>query len=68
VNEESFEVKVENTGKLNERNPNDEGGFGLKSTMDRLSLLYDENAQFSIFNDIENKMVVCKIILPLNAN
>ncbi|MEN9963315.1 MAG: hypothetical protein RL582_410 [Bacteroidota bacterium] len=68
VKEDSFEVKVENTGKLNERNPNDEGGFGLKSTMDRLTLLYEQDAQFSIFNDIENKMVVCKIVLPLNAN
>lgn len=60
-----FEVKIENTGKLNQQQPNDDGGFGLKSTRDRLSLLYNEKANFSISENTADNMVVCQMTLPI---
>jgi len=68
VSDGYFEVKVENTGMLNQNLPGKDGGFGLKSTNDRLALLYDEKAKFSMTEDPTNKMVICKIILPIDSN
>ena len=62
-----FEVKVENTGKLDQSLPGEDGGFGLKSTKDRLQLLYGDEANFSIQNNEEKNTVVCKINIPIKT-
>jgi two-component system, LytTR family, sensor kinase len=60
-----FELKVENTGTLNkEINSN---GFGLKSTQDRLKLLFGANASFTIKQQTENTVTVT-VALPVKIN
>ncbi len=58
------ELIVQNTGSLNGRLAHNPDGFGLKSTQDRLNLLYQGKAVFHI-NDIAGEMVESKIIMPL---
>jgi two-component system LytT family sensor kinase len=59
------ELVVQNSGKLNGFAAKSEEGFGIKSTQDRLNLLYQGKAHFDI-HDIEGKnMVECKIIMPV---
>ncbi|MFM2358254.1 MAG: hypothetical protein RLY16_247 [Bacteroidota bacterium] len=57
------EITVENSGQLNGEINHD--GFGVRSTQDRLNLLYQGNASFSIAN-IDSKTVQSKVIMPVN--
>ena len=59
------ELAVQNTGKLNGSFKED--GFGLPSTLNRLSLLYGEKAKFNI-KQITPEIVEAKILLPLQMN
>ena len=59
------ELAVQNTGKLN--GIDNEEGFGLPSTLSRLSLLYGEKARFSI-KQITPETVEARILLPLQMN
>ena len=59
------ELIVQNTGQLNGVINSD--GFGIRSTEDRLNLLYQGKAGFSIQN-IDGNMVESKIIMPLASN
>ena len=52
---------VENTGQLAAA---EQGGFGLKSTRDRLNILYRGNAQFDIFQGSPN-LVTAKLVIPI---
>jgi LytS/YehU family sensor histidine kinase len=56
---------VQNTGKLNGIEKED--GFGLPSTLNRLSLLYGEKAQFSI-KQLTPDIVEARVLLPLHIN
>ncbi len=59
------ELVVQNSGKLNGVDLRNEEGFGIKSTQDRLNLLYQGKANFNI-EDMEGiNMVECKIIMPV---
>jgi two-component system, LytTR family, sensor kinase len=62
-----YELKVQNTGKLVNGQPLDNGGFGLKSTQDRLKLLFGPNALFEIV-ELENEIVEAKVQLPIKIN
>ncbi|HSN59829.1 MAG TPA: histidine kinase [Ferruginibacter sp.] len=55
---------VQNSGTLNGHAAYNKEGFGIKSTQDRLNLLYQGKANFQI-SDIEGGMVESKIIMPL---
>lgn len=57
-----FELSVANSGKLNGL-ASSESGFGIKSTQDRLNLLYQGKAQFNISESRDN-MVISTIIMP----
>lgn len=57
-------IQVKNTGKI-ETNRNSEG-FGVKSTIDRLALLFGEKASFSLVQDAENQ-VSATMKLPLSV-
>ena len=57
------ELVVQNSGKLNGYATMKDDGFGIKSTQDRLNLLYQGKAQFEI-HEIEGGMVESKIIMP----
>jgi two-component sensor histidine kinase len=58
------ELIVKNTGSLKISEIKNSVGFGIKSTQERLNLLYNEKAHFEIKN-IENNMVESKIIMPV---
>jgi sensor histidine kinase YesM len=58
------ELVVENTGHL--ENAKNVEGFGIASTINRLKLLYGNDAEFEIKN-LNNNMVKAKIILPITA-
>ena len=57
------ELVVQNSGKLNGNNGISDNGFGIRSTQDRLNLLYQGKADFEI-HQLENGMVESKIIMP----
>ena len=59
------ELSVQNTGQLG--NYPNSNGFGLKSTEDRLNLLYQGKASFAIKN-MNNEMVESRITMPFIAN
>ena len=58
------ELTVKNTGTLKTFDINNSVGFGIKSTHERLKLLYNRKAHFEIKN-IDNNMVESKIIMPV---
>ena len=58
---DDLELLVQNTGQLS-ANANGEG-FGIKSTQDRLNLMYQGKANFEIKN-IANNMVQSKVTMP----
>ena len=60
------ELAVQNTGKL--MNGTAKGdGFGLPSTLNRLSLLYGENARFSI-KQLTSEIVEARVLLPVQMS
>ena len=60
------ELIVQNSGSLNGYIRDGKDGFGIKSTQDRLNLLYQGKANFQI-RDIAGGMVESKIIMPLTS-
>lgn len=58
------ELIVLNTGRLNGNGVSDMAGFGLKSTQDRLNILYQGKANFEI-KDTDGGMVESKIVMPV---
>jgi two-component system, LytTR family, sensor kinase len=65
---DNLELVVQNTGRLNGTNGNGNlnngHGFGIKSTQDRLNLMYQGKASFEI-KDIGNNMVESKVTMPV---
>ena len=58
------ELIVQNTGNLRSLRNGGKEGFGIKSTQDRLNLLYHNKAHFEI-EEKEGNLVQSKIIMPL---
>ena len=58
------EMTVENTGHLNAKDNTE--GFGIASTVNRLKLLYGNDADFEIKN-INGNMVKARVTLPVTA-
>lgn len=56
------ELVVQNSGQLSV--PKNENGFGVRSTQDRLNLLYQGKATFAIKN-LDSEMVESRITMPL---
>ncbi|MBS1762548.1 MAG: histidine kinase [Bacteroidetes bacterium] len=65
VEKNKHEIVIRNSGKLNSVCAEAKEGFGLKSTEERLNLIYHGEATFYIGN-ADDGMVECKIVLPLN--
>ncbi len=59
---DNLELLVQNTGQLNGSRNGE--GFGIKSTQDRLNLMYQGKASFEIKN-LENNMVQSKVTMPV---
>jgi two-component system, LytTR family, sensor kinase len=62
---DNLELMVQNTGQLNGNGSNGDG-FGIKSTQDRLNLLYQGKAAFEIRN-INDSMVQSKVTMPVTV-
>ena len=62
--EDHHELTVQNSGSLRRAEENAPSGFGIKSTQDRLNLLYQGKARFEI-KDCNGSMVESKIIMPV---
>ena len=62
--ENNHELVVENTGHLNKTRNME--GFGIASTINRLKLLYGNDANFEIKN-INGNMVKAKVVLTVTA-
>ena len=63
-NDHHHELIVQNSGTLNGYANEPKEGFGIKSTQDRLNLLYQGKAQFQI-REINGNMVESKVIMPV---
>lgn len=61
--ENHYELIVQNTGLLSTNEDNE--GFGLNSTRNRLKLLFGQDANFQI-QDLGNNIVQAKIIMPVS--
>jgi two-component system, LytTR family, sensor kinase len=59
------ELVVQNTGNLQALKKGTSGGFGLRSTQDRLNLLYHNKALFEI-EEKNGNIVQSKIIMPIS--
>ncbi len=59
---DNLELLVQNTGQLNGNINGD--GFGIKSTQDRLNLMYQGKATFAIRN-MDDNMVESKVTMPV---
>ncbi len=59
----THELRVINTGELITTKKGTESGFGIKSTQDRLNLLFQEHARFEI-KQLPDNLVESKIIMP----
>jgi len=59
---DNLELLVQNTGQLNGNINGD--GFGIKSTQDRLNLMYQGKAHFEIKN-LNGNMVESKVTMPV---
>ena len=65
---DKLKLTVTNTGKLQHNGATmQEGGFGLKSTNDRLNLLYNDAAKFEI-RALENNEVESTITVPIDSS
>jgi LytS/YehU family sensor histidine kinase len=65
----NLELLVQNTGQLNgnfngSKNFPEGQGFGIKSTQDRLNLMYQGKAHFEIKN-LNSNMVESKVTMPI---
>ena len=60
------ELVVQNTGHLNGHGHSGEEGFGLMSTLSRLSILYGPRANFEI-KDLLEDTVEAKISIPVEV-
>ncbi|MBX2940470.1 MAG: histidine kinase [Ferruginibacter sp.] len=67
INHQVHEIIVQNTGKLNGSIEQVHYGFGIKSTIDRLNLLFQHKASFSIL-DNDRHMVETKIEIPVQTD
>jgi two-component system LytT family sensor kinase len=64
VDNNRLKVHIRNTGHLVQGNKR-KGGLGLKNTMQRLKLIYGDEASFRIVNESDN-FVLTEIIIPQN--
>ena len=61
IKDNCLHIKIINSGQMNI--VESETGFGIKNTVQRLSLLYNNKAIFKI-NNLDNKYVITELIIP----
>lgn len=63
VEDSILHIYIKNTGRIDEQEMLNSGGFGVSNTKHRLSLLYGEEANFTIQNCSDNE-VLAEIVIP----
>ena len=63
VEDSILHIFIKNTGRIDEKEMLNSGGFGVSNTKHRLSLLYGESANFTIQNCSDNE-VLAEIVIP----
>jgi hypothetical protein len=63
----AHQLIVQNSGSIGDKAHQNEEGFGIKSTTDRLNLLYSGQASFEIVNVPNEQVVQCTIIMPIQS-
>lgn len=66
ANNTRLHIEVGNTGSLKKTNNPDSTGTGLINVMNRLKLIYNESASFSLIEDSD--LVIARIELPLETS
>lgn len=66
INNGMHEIIILNSGTLNGNIKDARYGFGIKSTIDRLNILFQHNAKFDI-RDLPNNFVEAKIEIPIQS-
>jgi len=64
--QDGYKIEVSNSGTLGEPDRSNNGtGYGLSSTRKRLELIYDDQAEFDLFQ--EHDMVKAKVFIPKDS-
>lgn len=67
VKEENLYIQIRNSGQLTQPLKRGKSGLGLKNTIQRLKLIYGDNASFRIVNENDN-FVLTELTIPQNKN
>ena len=65
VDKNSLKIHIRNSGQLINGTKRSKGGLGLKNTVQRLKLLYGDEATFRIVNEKDN-FVLTELVIPQN--
>jgi LytS/YehU family sensor histidine kinase len=65
VDKNSLKIQIRNSGQLINGTKRSKGGLGLKNTVQRLKLLYGDEATFRIVNEKDN-FVLTELVIPQN--
>ncbi|HYF66944.1 MAG TPA: histidine kinase [Ohtaekwangia sp.] len=65
VENNSLKIHIRNSGQLINGTKRNKGGLGLKNTVQRLKLLYGDEATFRIVNEKDN-FVLTELVIPQN--
>ncbi len=63
VENDRLKIRIRNSGRLVNGERSDKSGLGLKNTVQRLKLIYGEEASFRIMNEKDN-FVLTEVIIP----
>ncbi len=66
INKSKLNLEIRNSGKINKEELKRSKGFGVSNTKHRLSLLFGEEAKFSLQNEDE-KTVLAKLEIPIGG-
>jgi two-component system, LytTR family, sensor kinase len=65
IKNEQLEVLIYNSGQLNNSVQENQNGYGIKNTIQRLKIIFGEKATFQLSN--EKEKVCCRLVIPMNA-
>ena len=59
VQEQVLEIQIRNSGRYIPPKRKKEKGFGIENTKQRLKLIFDNKAKFSIRNELDGQVLTC---------
>ena len=67
VNNDHLKIQIRNSGHLVNGARRGKGGLGLKNTVQRLKLIYGDDASFKIVNESDS-IVLTELVIPQNRS